>query len=542
MAPPAHFVRPLFAAAAAVALLATALGVVAAPVADAAPRGTNGADFDGDGFDDLVVSAPGEDIGSAAATGAVTVLYGRSAGLSGAASQNIHQGTPGVPGSNEPVDQWGLTTAHGDLDGDGFDDLVVGAPTETIGTGQQAATFAGAITVLYGSADGLVTAGATSFHQGSPSVPGALTSRTFFGSNLAVADFDGDGHDDVAVSAPGDAVGDVASAGTVTVLYGSANGLSSAGSVRLHQGSPGVPGVNEEFDQWGSELAAGDFDGDDRDDLAVGTPFEALGDDNNAGTVTVLRGAAGGLSGTDAVFLHQDVPGVPGKAEAGDVFGFSLATGDTDGDGLDDLAVGAPLESIGTSAGAGSVTVFLGSDDGLVGEFSSAFNQDSSGVPGINESDDNWGAALALSDMNGDDRADLAVGAHLETVGQTEETGAVTVLYGGSGGITGSGAASFHQNRSGVPGGNEADDNWGITLSAGDFDGDGTGDLAVGAVEAIGSVANTGAVTLLYGTGSGLGPTDSRLLHQGSAGIVGVNEANDGWYPRPGGVPIDSVL
>jgi hypothetical protein len=136
------------------------------------------------------------------------------------------------------------------------------------------------------------------------------------------SDFDGDGFDDLAIGVFDENVGGVAEAGAVNVLLGSAGGLTAAGSQIWHQNSPGVPGVAESGDQFGYALAAGDFDGDGFDDLAVGMRFEG---ESATGAVYVLSGSAGGLIAASRQTWSQVSPGVPGAAENFDRFGSVLA-------------------------------------------------------------------------------------------------------------------------------------------------------------------------------------------------------------------------
>ncbi len=124
------------------------------------------------------------------------------------------------------------------------------------------------------------------------------------------ADFNGDGRDDLAVGAPNEDIGSIESAGGVNVLYGGAGGLSATGNQFWRQNSPGVLGASEAFESFGYALAAGDFNGDGSDDLAVGVPIEGVGGVGNAGAVNVLYGGAGGLSATGNQVWDQNSPGV----------------------------------------------------------------------------------------------------------------------------------------------------------------------------------------------------------------------------------------
>ena len=221
--------------------------------------------------------------------------------------------------------------------------------------------------------------------------PGAVSAS----STTSACDFDGDGKDDLAVGAPGEDVGAVVDAGAVNLLYGSGSGLTASGDQLWHQGVAGVMGGAEAGDLFGSSLACGDFDGDGFDDLAVGVPGEDIGAVVDGGAVNVFYGSASGLTASGDQLWHQNVPGVLGGAEAGDLFGSSLASGDYDGNGKDDLAVGAPGEDIGAIADAGAANVLYGSGSGLTASGDQLWHQDSAGIMGGAEAGDLFGSSLA---------------------------------------------------------------------------------------------------------------------------------------------------
>jgi hypothetical protein len=154
-------------------------------------------------------------------------------------------------------------------------------------------------------------------------------------------------------------------AGAVNVLYGSDGvGLSSAGNQLWSQNSSSVLGVAESGDAFGSSVAAGDYNGDGYDDLAVGVNGEDLSTSAEAGAIHVLYGSSGpGLTSSGNQLWHQDISGIQSVAESDEWFGDALATGDFDGDGYDDLAVGVPAEDI-SFENAGAVSVLYGSGSG----------------------------------------------------------------------------------------------------------------------------------------------------------------------------------
>jgi FG-GAP repeat len=312
-----------------------------------------------------------EDVGRSNDAGAISVLHGSPTGLTASGGHLFTQ----VGGAVEGGDWFGSALAAGDFNHDGFADLAAGARFEAVGSLPEA----GAVSVLYGSAGGLTTAGGRLFTQ----VGGAVEGGDWFGSALAAGDFNHDGFADLAAGAPGETVGGVGVAGAVSVLYGSASGLTSSGGRLFTQ----VGGTVERDDLFGWSAGTGDFNHDGYADLTVGAPWETVGSLIQAGALSVLYGSAGGLSTTGGRLFTQ----VGGTVEVGDHFGSQLAAGDFNTDGFAELAAAAPDEGVGSAPAAGAVSVVPGSAAGLTTSGGRLFTQDSPGVPGIAEEFDSFG-------------------------------------------------------------------------------------------------------------------------------------------------------
>lgn len=419
-------------------------------------------DFDGDGYLDLAVGVPYEDVGDATDAGAVHVLYGSGAGLSATGDQVFHQDVVSVEGAAEEGDAFGTSLAVGDFNGDGRDDLAVGVPWEDVGT----MDHAGCVNVLYGSGVGLSATGDQLWHQDASDIQGTAEPGDQFGYSLAAGDFNRDGYDDLAVGVVNEAVGSTVGVGAVNIIYGSADGLAAAGNEWFHQDTTGILDVCETDDGFGWALAAGDLNGDGHDDLAVGVPGEDFAGKDDVGAVNVLYGSGAGLGVTGDQFWHQDVVGAANGAEEGDRFGRVLTAGDFNGDGRADLAVGIPYEDNGSTEDTGAVHVFYGSSSGLTTAGNLWFMQNTAGMLDSAEAYDYFGRALASGDFNGDRYADLAIGVPYEDVGSVDNAGAVSVVYGSSGGLTTAGNQFWHQDVPQVEGACEPGDRFGYALAS----------------------------------------------------------------------------
>lgn len=461
-----------------------------------APLGLGGSpgvavgDLDFDGEPDLAVGVVGADVDGQRNAGAVVLVDpGRRR-----QSRLVAQGQ-GAPGLLEAGDRFGAAVAIGDFDCDSRDDLAIGSPGEDL---DETFVDVGSVTVLY--ADG----GSQLIYAGNGVQEYSLRPGDWLGAVMTTGDFDGDGCEDLAASAPGADRAGLVDTGVVWALLGSAAGLQE-GILLL----PGVQlgGTMETGDRVGMSLAAGDFNCDGSDDLAVGVPGEEVDGERGAGAVFVAYGGSPPFAGV-GLGLTQGSGGLGGLLESGDAVGAAVAAGDHNGDGCADLALGAPGEDLIGAPDGGAVSIVLGSRRGLrVAEPEVVFA--GQGMAGAAAPGDRLGTAVMLVDRNCNGHDEVVAGVPGRDVGGAGNAGSLAV-HGDSVRPV---ARPMLRQGGRLAGAAETGDAVGSLLAAGDVDGDGCADLLSSARgEAIGGSRAVGAVDILI---SGADGTRLHLTQRG---------------------------
>jgi hypothetical protein len=413
----------------------------------------------------------------------VTIVRSGIGTADSAKTKKIAVGTNGGPALVNG-DMFGASVAAiGDLDGDGIEDMAVGAPSQT-GSGN-----AGAVFVQFMNADGTVKA-SQRIASGVGGGPAAAAGDYFGHSIAALGDLDGDGVTELAVGASKDDTGGYIS-GAVYVLFMNSNGTVK-GSQKITSGVGNGPTLST-GDRFGTAVSSiGDLDGDGVSDLAVG----AAGDDTGGG----YRGAVHllFLNANGTVKASQKIAsGVGGGPVIAnlDFFGGSVANlGDLDGDGITELAVGASGDDTG-GTGRGAAYILYLNFNGTV-KTSRKIASGIGGAPVLSDGDYFGRSVASLGDLDGDGVTDLAVGAYRDDTGGSGR-GALHVLFLNANGTI-KRSAKIAQATGGGP--NLAnDDRFGSAIAAlGDLDGDGVIELAVGAETDNTGGSDRGAVYTLF--------------------------------------------
>jgi len=440
-------------------------------------------DLDGDGVKDIAAGAIYDGTGGNK-KGAVHIMFMESDGSvkSTAVINDSTENGPDLTGG----DQFGYSVEHlGDLDGDGVNDLAVGAINDDEGTG----TNLGAVHIIFMNTDGSV-ASIVEINSSTTNGPSLAASDNFGTSIANIGDLNNDGVNDLAVGALGDDGGGT-NRGAVHIMYMNTDG-SVDSTVEINDSTENGPTLSDD-DEFGTSIAnIGDLNNDGVNDLAVG----ALGDDGggtNRGAVHIMYMNTDG-SVDSTVEINDSTENGPTLSDD-DEFGTSIANiGDLNNDGVNDLAVGA-LGDDGGGTNRGAVHIMYMNTDGSV-DSTVEINDSTENGPDLNSNDDFGESVENLGDLDGDGVNDLAVGASKDNANGNND-GTIHIMYMNTDGSV----KSTVEINAGITNGPavSATERFGKSIAEiGDFDSNCINDLAVGAYNADDPGNNRGEVHIIF--------------------------------------------
>jgi hypothetical protein len=470
---------------------------------------SNAGDINGDGYDDIIVGAPSNDRGGGN-SGAAYVLFGRPDGIRSMDLTNLSASDGFAIIGDNPVDNLGWSvSAAGDVNGDGFDDLIVGAPSN-----DEAGTDAGKAYIIFGRSTAFGTIDLATLSASTGFYIQGDNFSDFAGHSVSgVGDFNGDGFDDFIVGGTNGAFTGgwyyySFSSPTAYVVFGD-GGTPTNLNLTFLSPSDGfkIEGPTNYGTNFFSMGAAGDINGDGFDDFVLGDPVaEARGD------AYVIFGRAGNGSNIDLENLPATSGFIIRGASGSDAAGFDVASvGDLNNDGYDDIIVGAMTAHVGGAPSGAAYVIY-----GKVGGFGTIDLANLTSSAGFRITGgatlDSLGISVApAGDVNGDGLPDIVIGASSAEI--SGKAGAAYVIFGQPGGWRSIDLGHLDPRFGIALLGNDFNNSAGFSVSGGgDVNNDGFSDIVVGAPFASGGGTDAGEMYVFYGRESFV-PNSSGLFN-----------------------------